>query len=68
VDSPLFGKADPIRIMNITTHQNTPLWPGRAKHVTLLITVAALVLLAFGFYTGHPVSFLKWFFGLQADD
>jgi hypothetical protein len=54
--------------MNITTHQNTSPWPGRAKHVTLLITVAALALFAFGFYTGHPVSFLKWFFGLQADD
>lgn len=40
----------------------------RAKFAILFLTVAVLVLVAFGFATGDPVFFLKWFFGLQADD
>ncbi len=54
--------------MNITTHHNSSLWPRRAKYAILVMAVAALGLVAFGFYTGQPVFFLKWFFGLQADD
>ncbi len=34
----------------------------------LLLAVAALALTGFGFFTGHPHFFLKWLFGLQADD
>lgn len=54
--------------MNTTTHQNTSHWPRRAKYAILVMAVAALALVAFGYYTGQPVFFLKWFFGLQADD
>jgi Tfp pilus assembly protein PilO len=54
--------------MNLTIPQNIAHWPRRAKYVVSLIVVAAMALVAFGFYTGDPVFFLKWFFGLQADD
>lgn len=39
-----------------------------AKYILLGLGVAAALLIAFGFYTGEPAFFLKWFFGLQADD
>lgn len=39
-----------------------------AKYIVLGLSVAAVLLVAFAFYTGEPVFFLKWFFGLQADD
>jgi hypothetical protein len=43
-------------------------WLGRAEYPTLVIAVAALALVGFAFSMGDPVWFLKWFFGLQADD
>lgn len=48
---------------NISLGRMTP-W----KVAALSILVIALGLVAFGCYTGQPVFFLKWFFGLQADD
>jgi hypothetical protein len=38
------------------------------KYSALFLIVAAVLLVAFGCYTGEPIFFLKWFFGLQADD
>jgi hypothetical protein len=45
-----------------------PLKP--AQYVMLCLAAAVVLLLAFAFlFTGgQPVFFLKWFFGLQADD
>lgn len=43
-------------------------WLGRAIYPILVIAVAALALVGFAFYMGDPVWFLKWFFGLRADD
>ncbi len=54
--------------MNITKPKNICHWPKTAKYTILLMTIAALGLVAFGVYTGQPVFFLKWFFGLQPDD
>jgi hypothetical protein len=54
--------------MNIASHDHAS---GRKKLATfamLFLMAAALLLVAFAFYTGEPVFFLKWFFGLQADD
>lgn len=62
------GKPTAMSIMNTTTHQNTSHWRRRAKFSILVMALAALAVVAFGFYTGQPVFFLKWFFGLQADD
>jgi hypothetical protein len=39
-----------------------------AKYILLGLSVAAAFLIAFAFYTGEPVFFLKWLLGLQADD
>lgn len=39
-----------------------------AKYTVLALSVAVVLLVAFAFYTGDPAFFLKWFFGLQADD
>jgi hypothetical protein len=47
-------------------HQSS--WLGRAKNPILVIAVAGLALVGFACCTGDPVWFLKWFFGLQADD
>lgn len=39
-----------------------------AKGVAVVIAIAAIGLMAFGCYMGDPIFFLKWIFGLQADD
>ena len=39
-----------------------------ARYVVLGLGMAVVVLLAIAFYGGEPIFFLKWFFGLQADD
>ena len=39
-----------------------------AKYVLLGLGLVVVVLLSIAFYTGQPMFFLKWFFGLQADD
>ena len=54
--------------MNDATHPMISPWPRRAGFALKIAAVALLALVAFGFYTGDPVFFLKWFFGLQADD
>ncbi len=56
------------KYMNITTHHNASSRMKPVRYAILLPTAAAVLLVAFGFYTGEPVFFLKWFFGLQADD
>jgi hypothetical protein len=39
------------------------------KYIALGLGVAATLLVAYAFlFTSEPVFFLKWFFGLQADD
>ena len=38
------------------------------KYAGLFLAAAAVLLIAFAFYTGEPVFFLKWILGLQADD
>lgn len=40
----------------------------RLKYLAITLSVAFLGLVSFGIYTGQPVWFLKWFFGLVADD
>lgn len=59
---------EPVRTMNEATHNMISPWPRRAGFALRIAAVALLALVAFGFYTGDPVFFLKWFFGLQADD
>ena len=54
--------------MNLTIPQKRSLCALSVKYAFLFMATAALALIAFGCCTGHPVFFLKWFFGLQADD
>jgi len=54
--------------MNIAEQHNASNWKKAARFAILFLIAAALLLVAFGFYTGEPVWFLKWFVGLQADD
>jgi hypothetical protein len=54
--------------MKSTTPENPSHWPGKIRRAIVVLAFAATALVAFRFYTGQPVFFLKWFFGLQADD
>lgn len=54
--------------MNIAPEQKRSRWLRIAKYVIPFLAVAALILVAIGFYFGEPVFFLQWFFGLKADD
>lgn len=40
----------------------------RLQYLALTLSVAFLGLVSFGIYTGQPIWFLKWFFGLVEDD
>jgi len=53
-----------IAYLNMARARMTP-----AKYIVLVPGVAAVLLVAFAFlFTSEPVFFLRWFFGLQADD
>ena len=40
----------------------------RLKYLAITLGIAFLGLVCFGIYHGQPIWFLKWFFGLVADD